>query len=112
MSTGSTKSSTITRPTPTGTKSFPRPGWGGRRTTAPPPPPGCGARQPDGTRPVQAGRTRPRHGRIAENVMHFARVLRAAGLPIGPDRVIDAIGAPGVAGIARRGALYWTLAPV
>ena len=30
-------------------------------------------------------------GHLAENVMHFARVLRAAGLPIGPDRVLDAV---------------------
>ncbi len=30
-------------------------------------------------------------GRIGENVMHFARLLRAAGLRIGPDRVIDCV---------------------
>ena len=28
-------------------------------------------------------------GRLAENVMHFARLLRAAGMRVGPDRVID-----------------------
>jgi len=28
---------------------------------------------------------------IAENVAHFARVLRAAGLDVGPDRVIAAL---------------------
>ena len=26
-------------------------------------------------------------GRLAENVMHFARVLRTAGMPVGTDRV-------------------------
>ena len=26
--------------------------------------------------------------RLAENVMHFARVLRDAGLPVGTDRVL------------------------
>src|SRR6266699_973534 len=41
-------------------------------------------------------------GRLAENVMHFARVLRAAGLPIGPDRVLDAVRAVEVAGVGRR----------
>src|SRR5262245_62127080 len=51
-------------------------------------------------------------GHLAENVMHFARVLRAAGLPIGPDRVIDAVRALEVAGIERRDDFYWTLASV
>jgi hypothetical protein len=51
-------------------------------------------------------------GKLAENVMHFARVLRAAGLPIGPDRVVDALRALQVAGIERREDFYWTLAAV
>ena len=29
-------------------------------------------------------------GRLATNIMHFARTLRAAGLPIGSGRVLDA----------------------
>ncbi len=44
--------------------------------------------------------------------MHFARVLRAAGLPIGPDRVIDALRALQAAGVGRREDFYWTLAAV
>jgi uncharacterized protein with von Willebrand factor type A (vWA) domain len=44
--------------------------------------------------------------------MHFTRVLRAAGLPIGPDRVIDAVRALDVTGIERRDDFYWTLASV
>ena len=51
-------------------------------------------------------------GRLAENVMHFARVLRAAGLPIGPARVIDALRAVEVVGIEKREDFYWTLASV
>ena len=51
-------------------------------------------------------------GHLAENVMHFARVLRSAGLPIGPDRVIDALRALEVVGIERREDFYWTLASV
>ncbi len=51
-------------------------------------------------------------GHLAENVMHFARVLRAAGLPIGPDRVLDAVRALEVAGVERRDDFYWTLASV
>ncbi|MGP1676039.1 MAG: vWA domain-containing protein [Burkholderiales bacterium] len=44
--------------------------------------------------------------------MHFARVLRAAGIPIGPDRVVDALRALETAGIERREDFYWTLAAV
>jgi len=51
-------------------------------------------------------------GHLAENVMHFARVLRAAGLPIGPGRVLDAVRALEVAGLERRDDFYWTLASV
>jgi hypothetical protein len=50
--------------------------------------------------------------KLAENVMHFARVLRGAGLPVGPDRVIDALNALEVAGVERRDDFYWTLAAV
>jgi len=41
-------------------------------------------------------------GRLAENVTHFARVLRIAGLPIGTDRVLLALNALECAGIASR----------
>ncbi len=50
--------------------------------------------------------------RLAENVMHFARVLRGAGLPVGPDRVIDALRALEIAGVGNREDFYWTLASV
>ena len=45
-------------------------------------------------------------GRLAENVMHFARVLRGAGLPIGPAAVLDAVHALTVAGVERRDDWY------
>ncbi len=41
-------------------------------------------------------------GRLADNVMHFARVLRAAGLPAGTDRVMLALEALPVAGLERK----------
>ena len=41
----------------------------------------------------------PAGGYLAENVMHFARVLRSAGLPIGSDRVHTALAALQVAGL-------------
>lgn len=54
----------------------------------------------------------PAAGRLAENVMHFARLLRAAGVPTGPGKVLDALRAVEIAGVARRDDLYWTLASV
>ena len=51
-------------------------------------------------------------GKLAENVMHFARLLRGAGLRVGPDRVIDCMRAIEVAGTARRDDFYWTLSSV
>ncbi|HUJ86580.1 MAG TPA: VWA domain-containing protein [Burkholderiales bacterium] len=56
--------------------------------------------------------TGPGAGRLAENVMHFARLLRAAGLRIGPDRVIDCVRALEIAGAARRDDWYWTMSSV
>ncbi len=44
--------------------------------------------------------------------MHFARVLRGAGIPVGPDRVIDALRSLEITGIERRDDFYWTLASV
>ena len=48
-------------------------------------------------------------GRIAENILQFSRLLRSAGLPVGPDRVILATRAVLAAGIESPGVLYWTL---
>src|SRR5690242_3633930 len=41
--------------------------------------------------------------------MHFARALRAAGLPVGPGRVLEALRAVEAVGFDRREDLYWTL---
>ncbi|MFQ6018629.1 MAG: VWA domain-containing protein [Kiloniellaceae bacterium] len=51
-------------------------------------------------------------GRLAENVMHFARTLRAAGLPVGPGTVLTAIRAVEAVGIRRRDDFYWALRAV
>jgi uncharacterized protein with von Willebrand factor type A (vWA) domain len=48
-------------------------------------------------------------GRLLANLMHFARTLRAAGLPVGPGKVLDAVAAVEAAGIADRRDFYWTL---
>ena len=49
---------------------------------------------------------------LSEHVLHFARLLRAAGLSVGPDRVIDALKAIEVTGVERRDDFFWTLASV
>ena len=51
----------------------------------------------------------PDGGRLAANIMHFARTLRAAGLPVGPGKVLDAVQAVRTVGIAGRADFYWTL---
>jgi len=48
-------------------------------------------------------------GRLLANMVYFARVLRAAGLPIGPGTVIDAVNAVRTVGIGDRQDFYWAL---
>ena len=48
-------------------------------------------------------------GRLAENIVHFARALRAAGIPVGPGAVMDALAAVEAAGVGTREDFYWTL---
>jgi uncharacterized protein len=48
-------------------------------------------------------------GRLAENIVYFARALRAAGIPVGPGAVLDALEALKVAGVGTREDFYWTL---
>lgn len=54
----------------------------------------------------------PEPGRLAENVVHFARVLRRAGLAIGPAKVIDALQALQAVGVERRDDFYYALSTV
>ncbi|GMB82335.1 VWA domain-containing protein [Shinella zoogloeoides] len=48
-------------------------------------------------------------GRLADNIVHFARVLRKAGLRIGPAAVTDAIEAVEAIGIGEREEFYTAL---
>ena len=48
-------------------------------------------------------------GKLAENILYFARALRDTGLPVGPGSVIDAIQAVEAAGIGTREDFYETL---
>jgi len=48
-------------------------------------------------------------GRLAENILYFARALRAAGIPVGPGAVLDALAAVAAARVGTREDFYWTL---
>ncbi|SEQ41425.1 vWA domain-containing protein [Thalassovita taeanensis] len=51
----------------------------------------------------------PDDPKLTHNIVHFARALRKAGLPVGPGRVIDAIRAVEAAGFTDKRDFYWTL---
>jgi len=51
----------------------------------------------------------PDNGKLVDNITHFARALRRAGLPIGPGRVQAAIEAVAAAGFDRKPDFYWVL---
>jgi uncharacterized protein with von Willebrand factor type A (vWA) domain len=48
-------------------------------------------------------------GHLLTNLMYFARTLRAAGLPIGPGKLLAAVEAVQAVGITNRQDFYWTL---
>jgi uncharacterized protein with von Willebrand factor type A (vWA) domain len=48
-------------------------------------------------------------GALAGNILHFARALRAAGVPVGPGAVLDALAAVEAAGIGDRADFHQTL---
>ena len=48
-------------------------------------------------------------GKLADNILYFARALRAAGLPVGPGAVLDALHAVEAAEIGTRQDFYATL---
>ena len=59
---------------------------------------------PPGLAPLQrtGGVALAPRGRLADNVVHFVRVLRAAGLPVGPARALAALEAVEAVGLANR----------
>lgn len=65
------------------------------------------------TTPTSAPDPLPREGenegRLSDNIAYFARTLRAAGLPVGPGAVLDAVEAVRAAEVGTREDFYWTL---
>ena len=51
----------------------------------------------------------PRAGKLATNIVHFARTLRTAGLRVGPGQILKAVEAVEAAGLTKRDDFYWTL---
>jgi len=51
----------------------------------------------------------PQSPRLTHNITHFARALRAAGLPVGPGRVIEAVRAVAAAGFSEKRDFYLAL---
>ena len=64
----------------------------------------AGGKHHDGGRP-----DRSISGRLADNIIYFARVLRRAGLPVGPGAVLNALDAVQAANLSTREDFYWTL---
>jgi len=54
----------------------------------------------------------PGAGALAQNIVHFARALRAAGLPVGPGAALDAVEAIQIAGVRNRDDFQATLGAV
>jgi uncharacterized protein with von Willebrand factor type A (vWA) domain len=46
---------------------------------------------------------------LAEQIVRFARALRATGMKVGPGAAVDAVAAAETAGVGRREDFYWTL---
>ncbi|PCJ04970.1 MAG: VWA domain-containing protein [Rhodobacteraceae bacterium] len=53
--------------------------------------------------------TLPDQPKLVQNITHFARALRKAGLVIGPGRIIDAVQAVAAAGFTSRHDFFWAL---
>ncbi|MEM7289221.1 MAG: VWA domain-containing protein, partial [Pseudomonadota bacterium] len=48
-------------------------------------------------------------GKLAENILYFARTLRAAGIKLGPSSIVDCVRAVEAGGISDRDDFFWTL---
>jgi hypothetical protein len=47
--------------------------------------------------------------RLVANIMHFGRILRAAGLPVGTGKILDGVNAICEVGVGNRTDFYWAL---
>src|SRR3954465_14414850 len=85
---------------------------GGSPPPSPPPQAGEGAHRPRervGTIMTTIDHLNPPTGHMADNVVGFARALRAAGIPVGPGAIIDALNALQAIEIGNRADVFTTL---
>ena len=59
--------------------------------------------------PVTSNSSVPPGERLLEHLARFARALRRVGLPVSPEKLVNAVLAVEAVGIARRGDLFWAL---
>ena len=62
-------------------------------------------RMPANPNPFQA----QEKGKLAENILYFSRILRDAGMRVGPASTVEAVQAIETCGITSRDDFYWTL---
>ncbi len=55
---------------------------------------------------------RPAASKLSENVVHFTRLLRGAGLRLGPASALEALAAAAAVDVLRRDEFYWALRAV
>ena len=48
-------------------------------------------------------------GQFVANLVHFGRILRSSGMPVGTGRILDAVQAVRLVGVSNRQDFYWTL---
>ena len=58
---------------------------------------------------AETPRTAQESGKLAQNIVYFARTLRGAGMRVGPSAVVDCVRAVRAGGISSRDDFYWTL---
>lgn len=51
----------------------------------------------------------PEAPKLAENILHFARALRRAGVPVGSGRILETVEAVSLSGFTSRRDFYWVL---
>ncbi len=61
------------------------------------------------TAPMPTTADDPPSGRLPDNIMHFVRTLRAAGLPLGPGQTLRAIEAVRAVDLTNKRDFYWAL---
>ena len=63
----------------------------------------------NGTTPGLALLEKLEGNKLVTNIMHFGRVLRSAGMPVGPGKILDAVNAVQTVTATNRRDFYWAL---